>query len=48
MMQQNKPPSRPSSRQALLQQHQQIIPDAYQPHNQVVNIDTLIIAWFQS
>ena len=29
-IQQNKPPSRPSSRQALLQQHQQILPDAYQ------------------
>ena len=28
LMQQNKPPSRPSSRQALLQQHQQIIPDS--------------------
>ena len=37
-MQHNKPPSRPSSRQALLQQHQQIVPDAYQQQqHQVVS-----------
>ena len=38
-VQQSKPPSRPSSRQALLQQHQQILPDSYQPQqHQLVNV----------
>ena len=37
VMQQSKPPSRPSSRQALLQQHQHLQSEPYQPQQQVVS-----------